>query len=70
MPKLRGGDHVPSEETALVPVAAISLEEWSDANPNGRPRGSRSKYAEDFLEDMHDAWQSLWPTRLDDCSAD
>lgn len=58
MPKLRGGESVPSEETALVPVKQSGWQKTgADANPNGRPRGSRSKYAEDFLEDMHDAWR-------------
>lgn len=26
-------------------------------NPAGRPKGSRNKLAEDFLGDLHEAWQ-------------
>lgn len=33
-------------------------------NPAGRPKGSRNKLAESFLQDMHEAWQTAGPQVL------
>ena len=37
-------------------------------NPNGRPKGSRSKLGEDFLTDLHEAWQEHGKQALKTCA--
>jgi hypothetical protein len=37
-------------------------------NPMGRPRGSRSKLGEQFLEDLHQAWQEHGKQALKTCA--
>src|SRR5512139_4009400 len=36
----------------------------------GRPKGSRNKLAEDFLGDLHEAWQQRGKTAIADLSSD
>jgi hypothetical protein len=38
-------------------------------NGGGRRKGSRNKLSEDFLADLHDAWQKNGPTALAKCAA-
>jgi Family of unknown function (DUF5681) len=38
-------------------------------NPNGRPRGARSKLSEDFLNDLHVAWTQFGPDALAKCAS-
>jgi hypothetical protein len=40
----------------------------ASGNPNGRPRGSRSKLSEDFLQDLHEAWQEHGKQALKTCA--
>ena len=39
-------------------------------NPAGRPKGSRNKLAEDFLGDLHEAWQKRGKASIADLSSD
>ena len=39
-------------------------------NPAGRPKGSRNKLAEDFLGDLHEAWQQRGKGAINDLSSD
>lgn len=39
-------------------------------NPSGRPKGSRNKLAEDFLGDLHQAWQKRGKDAIADLSSD
>lgn len=39
-------------------------------NPAGRPKGSRNKLAETFLQDMHEAWQTSGPQVIADVIKD
>ena len=39
-------------------------------NPSGRPKGSRNKLAEDFLGDLHEAWQQRGKGAINDLSSD
>ena len=37
----------------------IPYKPGQSGNPQGRPRGSRNKLAEDFVADLHDSWKVL-----------
>ena len=57
MPRIRGGDSLPEDNSAIT-LYNPAPQGWQKGNSaGGRTRGSRNKYAEDFLDDMHDAWK-------------
>lgn len=40
---------------------ALAANQWKpgqSGNPRGRPKGARSKLGEDFIRDLHEAWQA------------
>jgi hypothetical protein len=39
-------------------------------NPNGRPKGARSKLAEDFLKDLAESWKTQGKAALLACARD
>jgi len=49
-------------------VIGVPWKPGQSGNPAGRPRGSRGKLSENFLTDLHDAWQQHGPNALARCA--
>lgn len=53
-------DNAVAVNTAKLPpkqLAKHCIKPGEALNPKGRPKGSRNKVSEAFLQDMHDIWQ-------------
>src|SRR5262245_49592096 len=53
--KSEGG--IAANKTAPKQLEAFCFKPGQSGNPNGRPKGSRNKLGEDFLADLHEAWE-------------
>lgn len=42
----------------------------TSGNPNGRPRGARSKFSEAFIADLHACWEEHGTEALRQCARD
>jgi Family of unknown function (DUF5681) len=42
----------------------------TSGNPNGRPRGARSKFSELFISDLHTVWETHGLAALEKCAVD
>jgi Family of unknown function (DUF5681) len=49
-------------------IIGVPWKPGQSGNPAGRPRGSRGKLSEDFLADLHEAWQQHGPDALVRCA--
>jgi hypothetical protein len=54
-----------SHNGAVIPPGLSPWQPGQSGNPNGRPRGARSKLGESFLSDLHDDWRLHGPEVLE-----
>jgi uncharacterized protein DUF5681 len=64
--KDRNADVTASKERQLAPLREHAFRPGQSGNPNGRPKGSRSKLTTQFFDDFYKEWQEHGAQALKD----